>query len=142
MDSIYNRLAGKTLDTLGVWTEANQRVLGQIVDFGAGVAREGVRLSGDLARIGLATLRDGQAACLGWQRISADASGDPAAWYQKAVAECVGGTEKVFRLAEEQAQALTRAAERVQAGAEQAGKDIQETYAGAVSKMKEIYAGS
>src|SRR5207245_11279037 len=132
---------GTTIEGMAVWAEANRRVLRELVELGSTTAKESVRLYGDPQRAGLESLREGQAWTLRWQGGWKDAS-DPAAWYQKLMAEGVSGTQQAFRLAEESAQAVTRAAERVQATTEQAGKGIQETYAGAVSKMKEIYAGA
>ena len=135
---LLTQFAGKTIETMALWAEANQRVLRELVELGSTTAKESVRLYGDLQRAGLESLREAQGWALRWQAGWKDAS-DPAAWYQKLMADGVSGTQQAFRLAEESAQAMTRAAERVQATTEQAGKGIQETYAGAVSKMKEIY---
>jgi hypothetical protein len=136
---LFAQFAGKTIEAMALWAEANQRALREIVELGSTTAKEGLRLYGDLQRAGLESLREGQAWTLRWQGSWKDAS-DPSAWYQKVITESVSGTQQAFRLAEESAQAVTRATERVQATTEQAGKGIQETYAGAVTKMKEIYA--
>jgi hypothetical protein len=58
------------------------------------------------------------------------------------MAEGVGSAQQVFKAAEENAQSLSRSVERMQATAEQAGKGIQDTLTGTVSKMREIYAAS
>jgi len=136
---LFTQFASKTIEAMALWAEANQRVLREVVELGSTTAKESVRLYGDLQRAGLESVRDGQAWTLRWQSSWKDAS-DPTTWYQKLMAEGVSGSQQAFRLVEENAQAVTRAAERVQATTEQAGKGIQETYAGAVSKMKEIYA--
>ena len=137
---LFTQFAGKTIDAIALWAEANQRVLRELVELGSMTAKESVRLCGDLQRAGLESLREGQAWAQRCQGDWKDAS-DPAAWYQKLMADGISGTQQAFRLADESAQAVTRAAERVHATTEQAGKGIQETYAGAVSKMKELYAG-
>ena len=62
--------------------------------------------------------------------------------YQKTLTESVDGAQKVFRIVESNAQAVTRSAERLQASAEQAGKGIQETFSTVVSKLKETYSPS
>ncbi len=77
-----------------------------------------------------------------WQSTWQEAPRDPLAWYQKAVAEGVTGTQKAFQYVEEHTQAVTRAAERLQATAEQAGRQIQETLTGTVTKVKEIFGQS
>ena len=38
------RWSGKAVETATVWTDANQRVLRELVDFSAATAREGVKL--------------------------------------------------------------------------------------------------
>ncbi len=106
---LFGQLAGKTIDTLTVWAEANQRILRELVDLGAGAAREGVRVYAELSRSALDTLRESQY------------------------------PQQVARRAEENVQVLTRSAEQVQAGAEQAGRSIQESLAGAAAKLRDIY---
>jgi len=137
---LFTQFAGKSIETMALWAEANQRVFRELVELGSTTAKETVRLYGDLQRAALESMREGQTWALRWQGAVKDAS-DPFVWGQKVMAESVSGTQHALRLAEESAQAVTRAAERVQATTEQAGKGIQETYAGAVSKMKELYAG-
>jgi hypothetical protein len=137
---MFAQLAARSLETMTVWAETNQRVLREIVELSAGSAKESLKLYAELSRGTIEALRESQAAALRWQAGWLDASKDPSAWLQRAVTEGVNGTQQAFRRVEEQAQAVTRTAERLQAGAEQAGKGIQESLAGAVSRMKEIYA--
>jgi nucleotidyltransferase/DNA polymerase involved in DNA repair len=139
---MYGQFAGKAIETMTVWAEINQRVLGDLVELGAGTAKEGMRLYSELSRNAIEAVKEGQATALRWQASLSEASCDPAAWYQKTLAESVSGAQQAFRRVEENAQVLTRAAERLQATAEQAGKGMQESLAGAVSKMKEIYASN
>lgn len=136
----FGQLAGKTVEAMAVWAETNQRVVRELIDLGAGGAKEGVRLSSELVRSSLDAMRESQAAALRWQETWFDAAKDPALWYQKAVAEGIASAQQAFRRVEDNAQAMTRSAERLQATAEQAGKGIQESVAGAVSKMKDVYA--
>jgi len=138
---LFNHVADKAIETMGVWAETNQRVMREFVEFGASAAKEGLRLSSELSRSALDALREGQTSALRWQAAWIEAAKDPAAWYQKAVAEGINGAQQAFRRVEDNAQAVTRSAERLQATAEQAGKGIQESMAGAVSKIKGVYAG-
>ncbi len=137
---LFGQVAGKTLETMGVWAETNQRVMRELIELGSGAAKEGLRLSSELSRSALDAMREGQTAALRWQAAWIEASKDPAAWYQKAVAEGINGAQQAFRRVEDNAQAVTRSAERLQATAEQAGKGIQESVAGAVSRIKDVYA--
>ena len=105
---------GKTLETMTVWADANQRVMKEWVEFASGAAKDGLQLYGEL------------------QTKASDGV--------KALAEGASGPQAAFRTAEDNVQTLTRTAERLQASAEQAGKGIQATLADAVTKTKEIYA--
>lgn len=137
---VFNQATGKALETVTLWAEANQRVLREMVELSAGTAKESVRLYAELQQSAIEALRDGQAAALRWQASVQQSSNDPVQWYQKTLAEGVDGAQKVFRLIEGNAQAVTRSAERLQASAELAGKGIQDTFTAVASKLKETYS--
>ena len=54
--------------------------------------------------------------------------------------ESVEGAQKAFHLLEGNAQTITRSAERLQVTAEQAGKEIQATFAQLAGKVKAAYS--
>jgi hypothetical protein len=138
-EEMFGQLAGKVVETMSAWVDANQRVLRELVELSTATAKEGVRLCGELQQGALETLRSSQAAATRWQTGWSDGTKDPAQLYQKALLSGVDGVEKAVKLMEGQAQAITRSAERIQVSAEQAGKGIQETYAAVVEKMKGVY---
>ncbi|HSF05851.1 MAG TPA: hypothetical protein VLG10_08685 [Methylomirabilota bacterium] len=107
---LFGQLAGKTIDVLTVWAEANQRLLRELVELGTGAAREGVRVYAELSRSAVDSLRESQYA------------------------------QQAARRAEEGVQVLTRSAERLQVEAEQAGRSIKESLAGAAAKVRDICA--
>jgi hypothetical protein len=120
---MYARFAGKTVEAIGLWAEANQRVLTELADFTSGTAREGARLYAELQQNALQALRQAPTSPP-WQ---------PTTWpesYQAAV-----------RLLEGNLQAATRSAERVHSSAEQAGKGIQEALAAVAEKLQGFSAG-
>ena len=136
----FTRSAGKAVETLTLWTDANQRVLRELAELSAATAKESVRLYGEIAQSMVQALSDAQAQSLRWQAAWQDAPKDPMAWYHRALSEGVDNAQKAFRLLEGNAQAVTKSAERLSTTAEQAGKGIQETFSGVVTKMKEVYA--
>jgi hypothetical protein len=138
-EEIFGQLAGKVVETMTVWADANQRVMRELVELSTATAKEGVRLCGELQQGAIETLRSSQSAAVRWQGAWSDGAKDPAQLYQKALLSGVDGVEKAVKLMEGQAQAITRSAERLQTSAEQAGKGIQETYAAVVEKMKGVY---
>jgi hypothetical protein len=138
-EEIFGQLAGKMVETMTVWADANQRVLRELVELSTATAKEGVRLCGELQQGAIETLRGTQSAAARWQGAWSDGAKDPAQLYQKALLSGVDGVERAVKLMEGQAQAITRSAERIQTSAEQAGKGIQETYATVVEKMKAYF---
>ena len=138
-NEILGQVSGKTMETMTVWAEANQRLLQEMVDLSVGAAKEGVRLFAELQQGAIEAVREGQTTAMKWQTSWQDAPKDPMQWYQKTLVETVDGAQKFFRLLEGNAQAMTRSAERLQASAEQAGKSLQETLESTVTRMKDSY---
>jgi hypothetical protein len=105
----------RTLDTLTIWADANRRVLGALIELSAAGASESLRLYGELQQNTLEAFRDAQATSFPWPG---------------------------SRLLEGNAEAVTRAAERLQASAEQAARGIQETFGMTGAKLKDLFAAS
>jgi len=136
----FTQNAGKAVETLSVWADANQRVMRELAELSAVTAKESVRLYGEIAQSMVQALSDAQAQSLRWQAAWQDAPKDPMLWYHRALSETVDNAQKAFRLLEGHAQAVTKSAERLSTTAEQTGKGIQETFTSVVTKMKEFYA--
>ena len=136
---LLGQVSGKAVETLGVWAEANQRALRELVDLSVCAAKEGVRLHGELQQGAVEAVRDGQATAMKWQASWQDALKDPMECYQQALVGTADSAQKLFRLIEGNAQAVTRSAERLQASAEQAGKLIQETFETTIARLKNVY---
>jgi len=137
---LLGQVTAKAVETVTVWADANQRVLREIVEFSTATAKEGVRLYAELQQTAIEALRDSQATAARWLGVWSDGAKDPVQACQKVLLDGVEGTQKAFKLLEGQAQAFTRAAERLQTSAEQAGKGIQETYTAVVTRVKDVYA--
>jgi hypothetical protein len=139
---MFTQSSGKVVETMTVWSDANQRVVRELAELSATAAKESVRLYAELQQSGIEALREAQATALRWQSGWQETPRDPFAWYQRALAEGVENTQKWFRMLESSAQAVTRSAERLQTGTEQAGKGIQESFTEAVSRLKDVYAAA
>ena len=136
----FTQSAGKAVETLSVWADANQRVMRELAELSAVTAKESVRLYGEIAQSMVQALSDAQAQTLRWQAAWQEAPKDPMSWYHRALSDTVDNAQRAFRILEGNAQAVTKSAERLSSTAEQAGKGIQETFSAVVSKMKEVYA--
>lgn len=141
-DEMFGQFTGKAVEALSLWADANQKVLRELVDLSASTAKEGVRLYAELQSSAVETVKAGQDFVLRRQVELQEVQKDPAAWYQKSLLEGIEGTQEAFKILEGNAQAITQSAERLQALAEQAGKEIQQTFASAGNKVKALYTPS
>ncbi len=139
---LFGQFTGKAVEALTLWADANQRILRELVDLSASTAKEGVRLYAELQSSAVEAVKDGQDFLLRrhgeWQEIQKD----PVGWYQKNLLDGIEEAQKAFKLLEGNAQAITQSAERLQASAEQASKEIQQTFAGVGSRLKTLYTPS
>jgi hypothetical protein len=136
---IFTQSAGKAVETMSVWADANQRVLRELAELSAATAKESVRLYGELTQSVVQAFGELQTQSLRWQATWQESAKDPVGWYQAAVTQSVDNAHKAFRAMETNAQAVTKSAERLSSTAEQAGKGIQETFSGVMTKMREVY---
>ena len=139
---MFTQSSGRVVETMTLWSEANQRVVRELAELSAMAAKEGVRLYAELQQAGIEAMREAQATAMRWQSGWQETPRDPFAWYQRTLAEVVENTQKWFRMLESGAQSVTRSAERLQTGTEQAGKGIQESFTEAVARLKNVYAAA
>ena len=135
---MFAQMTGRAVEAFAVLADANQKIMRDLVDLSASTAKEGVRLYAELSSSAVETLKDTQSYLLRRQGDLQEAPRDPYSVYQKSVLESVEGTQKAFKLFESNAQAMTRSAERLQVTAEQAGKEIQATFAQVAGKVKSL----
>ena len=135
---LFTEMQTKTVEAFSAFSQANQRVMQQLVELSTEAAREGMRASFELQTATVDAVRAAQAATAP-REPAESATQDPFAAYQKGLAGAVDGTQKALRLMETQAQILTRSAERFQVSAERTGREIQEALTSYVGRMKEIY---
>ena len=141
-DEMYVQCTGKAVEALTLWADANQKVLRELVDLSASTAKEGVRLYAELQSSAVEAVKDGQDLLLRRQGELGEIQKDPVAWYQKNLLDGLEAAQNAFKHLEGNAQAITHSAERLQASAEQAGKEIQQTFAGLGTKIKTLYTPS
>lgn len=139
---LFGQFTGKAVETLALWADANQKILRELVDLSASTAKEGVRLYAELQSSAVEALKEGQGYWLRRQSDLGEWQKDPVAWYQKSLIEGIEETQKAFKLVEDNAQLITRSAERLQATAEQTAREIQQTFATLGSKVKTLYTPS
>ena len=135
---MFSQMTGRAVEAFSMLAEANQKILRDLVDLSASTAKEGVRLYAELQSSAVEALKEGQDYLLSRQSEIQEAPRDPFAFYQKGVLQSVEGAQNAFKIIESNAQAMTRSAERLQATAEQTGKEIQATFAQVAGRMKSL----
>ena len=141
-EEMFGQYTGKAVEAVALWADANQKVLRELVDLSASTAKEGVRLYAELQSSAVEAVKSGQDLVLRSQAELGEIQKDPVAWYQKNLLEGLDAAQRAFKLLEGNAQAITQSAERLQASAEQAGKEIQQTFAMLGTKIKTLYSPS
>ena len=136
----FAQMTGAAVEMFTLCADTNQKVLRELVDLSASAAKEGVRLYAELQSSAVEAVKDGQAYTLRRQSHRQDAPADPLAFYQRGMLESTEGAQRAFKLLEDNAQAVTRSAERLQVSAEHAGKEIQATFAHLSDRVKSLYA--
>jgi len=139
---LFGAATGKTVEALTLWTDTNQKILRELADLTASTVKEGVRLYAELQSSAVEAAKQGQGYWLSRQSEVGEWQKDPFACYQKTLLEGIEGTQKAFKLVEGNAQAITRSAERLQATAEHAAREIQQTFAGLATELKTLYTPS
>ena len=136
----FAQMTGTAVEMFTLCADTNQKVLRELVDLSASAAKEGVRLYAELQSSAVEAVKDGQAYTLRRQSQMQDAPADPLAFCQRGMLESTEGAQRAFKLVEDNAQAVTRSAERLQVSAEHAGKEIQATFAHLSDRVKSLYA--
>ena len=138
---VFGQVGGKAVEAMVLWAEANQRVVQGLAEFSASAAQEGVRLYSELQAVAVEAVKDGQAYWLRRQSELGEGK-DLFTWFQKTLVDGTEQTQKAFKLLENNAQAVARSAERIQATAEKTAKEVQHTFATVAERAKNLYTPS
>lgn len=136
---LVGEFAGKAAEALALWTDANQKILGGLMDLGVSTAKEGVRLYAELQSSAVEAVIEGQGIWLRRQGDLVEWLRDPIGGYQKSLREGIEESQKIFKRVQSNAQTLSTSAERLQAAAEQTAGEIQQTLATLAETMKTLY---
>jgi hypothetical protein len=137
---VFSQMTGKAVEAFSLWADANQKVLRELVDLSASTAKEGVRLYAEMQSSAVEAVKDGQTYLLRRQGDIREIPEDPLGLCQKGMLESVESTRRLFQAFEGNAQAVGRSAERLQATAEQTGKEIQATFTQLAGKVRSLYS--
>lgn len=139
---VFEQFSGKAVEALALWADATQKIVRELAELSASTVKESVQLSAKLQSSALDAVKDGQGYWLHRQRDLTEWQKDPFGWYQKSLLEGIQETQKSFKLLEGNAQTITRTAEQLQATAEKAAREIQQTFSALAADVKTVYAPS
>ena len=108
---MLNELADRGAQAAAL-TEANQRVLNEVLGLGMETAQESARLFLRLQQNTLDMLRESQAAALRCQLVWPEVFKDPLRWYQSVCHESIDGARKAFGVVNGTSEALTESVGR------------------------------
>ena len=131
-------MGAKALEAMSAFAEANQRVIGQLIELSSTAAAERLRTIGELQSAAVEAARAALPTATAREAID-ELRQDPFAWYRKGVGAAVDGTQRLFKLLDTNAQIVSRSAQRFQTTADRSGKEIQEAVRTYASRMREIF---
>ncbi|HEV8440449.1 MAG TPA: hypothetical protein VGT40_20355 [Methylomirabilota bacterium] len=132
-------IGAKTLDAVSAVTEANQRVVSQLIELGSTAAAEPLRTLGELQSAAMDAARSALAP-VGPRDGFEEFRQDPVAWYGKTVLFALDSTERMLKLFETNTQIVTKSVERFQGSVERSGKEIQDATRACVSRLRDVYS--
>jgi hypothetical protein len=139
-EKLFEQFTTKGIEGFALWTDANQKVLRQLVEFTTATAAETVRAQAELQCSVVQALKHGEDYLIAQQKRLAELARDPVSACQKGVVDGVEGAQRAFQLLEGSAETITKWAERLQQAADQASKSIQSTFATVTSQLRVLYA--
>jgi len=116
---------GKVIEAVAAFTQANQRVVGELIELSSQTARESLRTLSELQAAAMETVR-------AMPMPIEELRQDPFAFYRK-------GFQATAKLVETNTQIVTRNVERLQESTGRAAKEIEQAASGYMSRMKDLY---
>ncbi|HEY7202802.1 MAG TPA: hypothetical protein VIA61_00815 [Methylomirabilota bacterium] len=135
----FQGVQGKVMEAVSALAQANERVVGELIDLSSAAAREGLRAFGEFQAAAMETARSMQMPGMPQPATIDDLRRDPLAWYRQGVQALAESTQRAAKLAETNVQIVARNMERMQASADHAAREIEQAASGYVSRMKDIY---
>ena len=139
INSQFEGMQGKVLEAVTAFTQANERVVGQLIELSSNAARESLRAIGELQAAAVDTVRAVPMPSVVPTDTVDELRRDPFAWYQKGFEAIAESTQRAAKLVETNMQIVARNAERLQASAAASAKEIEQAASGYASRIKDIY---
>jgi hypothetical protein len=140
INSQFEGIQGKALEAVAAFSQANERVVGQLIELSSSAARDSLRAIGELQAAVVDTVRAvPMPSVVPTEETLEGLRRDPLALYRKGFEAIAESTWRAARLVETNMQIVARNAERLQASAAASAKEIEQAASGYASRMKDIY---
>jgi len=143
INSEFEGMQGKVLEAVAAFTQANERVVGQLIELSSSAARESLRTIGELQAAAVDTVRaipmPGAMSADTLPEALESLRRDPFAWYRKGFEAITESAQRGAKLVETNMQIVARTAERLQSSAAATAKEVEQAASGYASRMKDIY---
>ena len=139
INSQFEGMQGKVLEAVTAFTQANERVVGQLIELSSSAARGNLRAIGELQAAAVDTVRAVPMPSVVPTDTLDELRHDPFAWYRKGFEAIAESTQRAAKLVETNMQIVARNAERLQASAAASAKEIEQAASSYASRMKDIY---
>jgi hypothetical protein len=140
INSQFEGVQGKVLEAVAAFTQANERVVGQLIELSSSAARDSLRAIGELQAAVVDTVRAvPMPSVVPTEETLESLRRDPFALYRKGFEAIAESTQRAARLVETNMQIVARNAERLQASAAASAKEIEQAASGYASRLKDIY---
>jgi hypothetical protein len=132
------RMSSLGAETVGTWTELNQRVGQDLLKISSRAVEETARATTELHHTAFAAWRDAEAAVFRWQTLWPEFFRDPVRWYQRAFEHAVTTMHDALDVSRRSAAIATRSLERLQSESEEAARTLDDTFRQGAAKIREI----
>jgi hypothetical protein len=129
----------RSLETLSALAEVNQVVMGQLIELGSSALRETLRAYVEMQSASLDAARSAPALSLPTRETIQELAQDPFTVYRRALLRAAEDTQRAAGLFETGAHIVSRGAERFNATADRAGKDIRAAVTSCTERIKDMY---
>ena len=132
------KFAALGAETLGAWTELNQRVADDLARTCASAVEETTRAAAAVQHAMLGAWRTAQNAAFRWQALWPEAFRDPLGWYQHALEHGMGVVHETIDLGRRNAETAVHAFDRLQSRSEETTRTLQDAFKDGASKIRDI----
>jgi len=135
----FGDMRTKAIEAWTAYSEANQRVLGELVNLSSMAAKETVRMYGEIGAATIEAVRAMPVSPMPPSSSIEELTKDPFAGPRQGMLTVGEAPQRLFKLFDSNTRILGQGAQRLQESAEKSGSEIREAMVGCFNRITEIY---